>query len=104
MHGKFHNRNYTPYHYGTIGAAEDTYRMFRLNRGDGDMHFYYVDMGYEHRWTDTHKLTANVEYNRWMSDNDNIYRTLYGLWVRPISRPPIPTSSVPCMSVTAHGR
>lgn len=74
MHGKFHNRNYTPYHYGTIGAAEDTYRMFRLNRGDGDMHFYYVDMGYEHRWTDTHKLTANVEYNRWMSDNDNIYQ------------------------------
>lgn len=74
MHGKFHNRNYTPYHYGTIGAAEDTYRMFRLNRGDGDMHFYHADMGYEHRWTDTHKLTANVEYNRWMSDNDNIYQ------------------------------
>lgn len=74
MHGKFHNRNYTPYHYGTIGATEDTYRMFRLNRGDGDMHFYHADMGYEHRWTDTHKLTANVEYNRWMSDNDNIYQ------------------------------
>ena len=74
MHGKNHNRSTTPYHYGTIGAAEDTYRMFRANNGDGDMHMYHAELGYEHRWSDTHKLTANVEYNRWMSDNDNVYR------------------------------
>ncbi|MBQ8153780.1 MAG: TonB-dependent receptor [Prevotella sp.] len=74
MHGKNHNYSTTPYHYGTIGAAEDTYRMFRANSGDGDMHFYHADMGYEHRWTDSHKLTAHVEYNRWMSDNDNVYQ------------------------------
>lgn len=74
MHGKNHNYSTTPYHYGTIGTAEDTYRMFRANSGDGDMHFYHADMGYEHRWTDSHKLTAHVEYNRWMSDNDNVYQ------------------------------
>lgn len=96
MHGKGHNSSTTPYHYGTIGAAEDTYLMFRQNNGDGDMHFYHADMGYEHRWSDTHKLTANVEFNRWMSDNDNVYRdstsyvatesqpTVYGYQLRPM--------------------
>lgn len=74
MHGKNHNRSTTPYHYGTLGAPEDTYRMFRSNSGDGDMHMYHAEMGYEHRWRDSHKLTAHVEYNRWMSDNDNVYQ------------------------------
>ena len=74
LQGNFKNNTETPYHYGTIGATQDTYQMFRLNKGDGDMQMYHAELGYEHRWKDSHKLTAHVEYNRWMSDNDNIYR------------------------------
>ena len=74
MQGKSNNSSSTPYHYGTIGAAHDAYQMFRLNRGEGDMQMYHGELGYEHRFTETHKLTANVEFNRWMSDNDNTYQ------------------------------
>ncbi len=95
LNGKHERSTGTPYHYGTIGAAEDTYRMFRLDSGDGDMQMYHGEMGYEHRFSDTHKLTANVEYNRWMSDNDNVYQdstywmdgsmpTLYTYQYRPL--------------------
>ncbi len=74
LQGSHDNLTETPYHYGTIGAETDLYRMFRRDSGDGKMHMYHAEMGYEHRWTDTHKLTAHVEYNRWMSDNDNTYQ------------------------------
>ena len=74
LQGNNHNISTTPYHYGIIGAADDSYRMFRRNSGDGDMHMYHAEFGYEHRFTDTHKLTAHAEYNRWMSDNDNVYQ------------------------------
>ena len=74
LSGKHENASTTPYHYGTIGAAQDTYRMFRRNGGDGDMRMYHGELGYEHRWSDQHKLTAHAEYNRWMSDNDNTYQ------------------------------
>ena len=74
MHGNGHNRSTTPYHYGTLGATEDTYQMFRANSGDSKMHFYHAELGYEHRWSDSHKLTTHTEYNRWMSDNDNTYQ------------------------------
>lgn len=74
LQGKHDNLTTTPYHYGTIGATTDSYQMFRRNSGDGKMHMYHAEMGYEHRFSDTHKLTAHAEYNRWMSDNDNIYQ------------------------------
>ena len=74
LQGKHDNLTTTPYHYGTIGASTDSYQMFRRNSGDGKMHMYHAEMGYEHRFSDTHKLTAHAEYNRWMSDNDNIYQ------------------------------
>ena len=74
LQGTHKNLNETPYHYGMIGVAQDTYQMFRKDTGDGDMQMYHGELGYEHRFSDTHKLTAHVEYNRWMSDNDNIYQ------------------------------
>lgn len=95
MQGKSNNSSSTPYHYGTIGAAQDAYQMFRLNKGKGDMQMYHAELGYEHRFTETHKLTANVEFNRWMSDNDNTYQdstffianpqpTIYHYQLRPM--------------------
>ena len=74
MQGKGDNSTLTPYHYGLEGTDNDTRLMTRLNTSDNDMQMYHAELGYEHRWTDTHKLTAHVDYNRWMSDNDNIYR------------------------------
>lgn len=95
MQGRSNNSSSTPYHYGTIGAAQDSYQMFRLNKGKGEMQMYHAELGYEHRFTETHKLTANVEFNRWMSDNDNTYQdstsfittpqpTIYNFQLRPM--------------------
>ena len=95
MQGRSNSSSSTPYHYGTIGAAQDAYQMFRLNKGEGEMQMYHGELGYEHRFTDTHKLTANVEFNRWMSDNDNTYQdstsfiaepqpTIYNFQLRPM--------------------
>lgn len=95
MQGRSNNSSSTPYHYGSIGAAQDSYQMFRLNKGKGEMQMYHGELGYEHRFTETHKLTANVEYNRWMSDNDNTYQdstsfianpqpTIYNFQLRPM--------------------
>lgn len=95
MQGRNNSSSSTPYHYGTIGAAQDSYQMFRLNKGSGEMQMYHGELGYEHRFTDTHKLTANVEFNRWVSDNDNTYQdstsfisdlrpTIYHFQLRPM--------------------
>lgn len=73
MQGKGDNENTTNYEYGTIGMPANK-KMLRRNTGDGDMHMYHGELGYEHSWTDFHKLKANFSFNRWMSDNDNIYR------------------------------
>ena len=73
MQGKGDNENRTTYDYGLIGHPAYK-QMYRLNTGDGDMHMYHGEIGYEHSWSDFHKLKGNFSYNRWMSDNDNIYR------------------------------
>ncbi len=74
LQGMNDNRNTTTYHYGIVGSQQDDRQMFRLNKSDGNMHMYHGEIGYEHRFSDTHKLTANVEFNRWMSDHDNTYQ------------------------------
>ena len=73
MQGKNDNESRTNYDYGVIGQAANKH-MYRLNTGEGDMHMYHGEIGYEHKWNDFHKLKANFGYSRWMSDNDNIYR------------------------------
>ena len=74
MHGKNDNESRTTYEYGKMGNPYYNYGMNRLNTGEGDMHMYHGELGYEHSWSDFHKLKGNFSYNRWMSDNDNIYR------------------------------
>ena len=73
MQGKNDNESRTTYDYGLIGQ-QPYQKMYRLNTGEGDMHMYHAELGYEHSWADFHKLKANFSYNRWLSDNDNIYR------------------------------
>ena len=72
LQGGNDDKNEALYHYGLL-ASTDNRQMYRLTTGDGNMHMYHAELGYEHRFSDNHKLTAHVEYNRWMSDNDNYY-------------------------------
>ena len=73
MQGNSDNESRTTYDYGYIGQ-QPYQQMYRLNTGEGDRHMYHGELGYEHTWNEFHKLKANFSFNRWMSDNDNIYR------------------------------
>ena len=74
MYGKRDNESTTPYHYGTIGAAADTYQQLRYNTSKGDNHMYNLEFDYTHNFSDVHKLDFNVSFGRWKSDNDNYYQ------------------------------
>ncbi len=74
MHGGFNNNNMTPYHYGTVGAAEDTRTMYRYTTGKARMHMYHGEMNYRHNFTDRHFLDFTVSFNSWKSNNDNFYQ------------------------------
>lgn len=74
MRGRRNDYSLTPYHYGTVGAAQDTYQMFRDNQSGGDMNMYHGEMGYTHNFSDKHKLDFTVSFDRWKSDEDRYYR------------------------------
>ncbi len=74
MYGKRDNESTTPYHYGTIGAATDTYQQLRYNTSKGDNHMYNLEFDYTHNFSDVHKLDFNVSFGCWKSDNDNYYQ------------------------------
>lgn len=74
LQGNNDNYNVTPYHYGTIGAPQDTYQQYRLITGDRKPHMYNVELGYTHTFSDVHKLDMNVSFNRWKSDNNSYYQ------------------------------
>lgn len=65
---------FTPYHYGTIGAEQDTRLMFRRTNGWGGMRMAHGEFNYRHSFTDTHFLDFVVEFNRWKSDNKSEYQ------------------------------
>lgn len=74
MQGDHNNESKTPYHYGSVGAAQDTYTMFRLNNGEGDMHMYHAELGYIHKFAEKHKIDFNLSFDKWKSDDKNYYR------------------------------
>ena len=74
MDGRHKNWSLTPYHYGTTGALTDTRIMTRRTSGVGDMSMYYGEFNYRHNFTDKHYLDFVVGYNKWKSDDDNIYQ------------------------------
>ena len=95
MTGANKNWNTTPYHYGTIGAANDSYMMMRHSYSHGDMRMRNVEFNYRHLFgSDRHFLDFIVEYDHWGGDNDNIHQdsTVYYDPVKPsiydyLSRP-----------------
>lgn len=74
MYGGGNNESLTPYHNGTIGAAEDTYIQWRRNTGRDRMRMLHGEMDYRHNFTDKHFLNFVVSYNKWKADNDNWYQ------------------------------
>lgn len=74
MVGGHNNGGTTPYHYGTIGAPQDSYIMLRRSSGNSDMNMYYGEFNYRHSFTDKHYLDFSVDFNRWKMDQSNIYQ------------------------------
>lgn len=74
MMGSHKNGGVTPYHYGTIGAPQDSYIMLRNSSGHNDMRMFYGEFNYRHNFTDRHYLDFTVDYNNWRMDQDNVYQ------------------------------
>ncbi len=74
MFGGRDNWNYTPYHYGLIGSPVDSRMMVRRSKSGGENHMFYGEFNYRHNFTDKHFLDLTVDYNKWNSDDDNIYQ------------------------------
>lgn len=74
MVGSHKNGGVTPYHYGTIGALQDSYIMLRNSSGHNDMRMFYGEFNYRHNFTDRHYLDFTVDYNNWRMDQDNVYQ------------------------------
>lgn len=74
MVGGHKNGGTTPYHYGTIGAPQDSYIMLRRSSGSSDMNMYYGEFNYRHNFTDKHYLDFTVDFNKWKMDQSNIYQ------------------------------
>ena len=74
MQGNRKNENTTPYHYGVIGATQDTYLMTRNTGGDGTNQMYHGEVGYDHNWSDVHKLKFIFSADKWKSDNKSTFQ------------------------------
>ena len=74
MKGGRRSYGYTPYHYGTIGAAHDSYLMQRDTRSHGDNRMWHAELSYRHMFTDTHFIDLTVSRGSWSADNENTYQ------------------------------
>ena len=83
MHGGGNNSDTTPYHYGTVGAAQDSYMMFRQTKSRDRMNMLNAELNYRHEFSTTHFLDFNVSFDRWKSDNDNWYQDSTTYYIPP---------------------
>lgn len=74
MVGSHDNNSTTPYHYGTIGSAQDSRMMFRQTIGNADMRMFYGELNYKHNFSDKHFLDFTLSRSQWHMDNDNYYQ------------------------------
>lgn len=74
MRGGHNNRSLTPYHYGTTGAAQDSYIMTRKTLGDASMNMMHGELGYKHSFTDKHFIDFTASLDRWKMDDENTYQ------------------------------
>ena len=83
MHGTRDNNSATAYRSGSHGSPVVTF-MDRNIVGDGNNHMYHAEVGYDHNWTDKHKLKFMAGFNRWKSDDNSLYQDSY-LTVDPLA-------------------
>ena len=57
---------------GTYAAP--TQKRLRSTRQDGSPRMYNVELGYTHRWSDTHFIDFSVGHHQWMQKRDATYR------------------------------
>ena len=74
MIGGHRDYGFTPYHYGTLGATQDSYLMQRDTRSHGDMHMWHGELSYRHQFTDTHFIDLTISRGKWSMDNENSYQ------------------------------
>lgn len=74
MLGGRNSTSLTPYHYGTLGATQDTRIMNRLTTGRSDMRMLHGELSYRHNFTDKHYIDLTIDMDRWKSDEDNWYQ------------------------------
>lgn len=74
MAGGRNNGNTYPYHYGTIGATEDSRMMTRRTLSDESSFMVYGEFNYRHTFADKHMLDVVVGFNRWRSDDNTTYQ------------------------------
>lgn len=78
MRGNRSNDNLTTYEYGTydaLGVQVPNRNLRRQTWGDGKNRMYNGELGYTHKFNEkgTHKLDANISFNKWSSDGSNEY-------------------------------
>ncbi len=54
--------------------ATPTQKRLRSTRQDGSPTMYNVELGYTHRWSDTHFIDFSVGHHQWMQKRDATYR------------------------------
>ena len=63
---------------GPIGSdgtyADPTQRMTRTTTQQGKPTMYNVELGYTHRWSDTHLIDFSVGHHQWQQQRNSIYR------------------------------
>ena len=74
MKGRHNNWSLTPYHYGSYASSEFERVMTRRTTSRGDMNMYYGEFNYRHNFTDRHYLDFVVGFNKWKSDDSNVYQ------------------------------
>ena len=74
MVGGRHDDATTPYHYGVIGAPQDSYLLTRRTRSGDTAHMLNGELNYRHNFTDRHFLDFVVSFNQWKSDQYNYYQ------------------------------
>lgn len=110
MFGGRHDESHTPYHYGYVGQDHDTQTMYRTSRTGDRARMFNAELNYRHTFSDTHFLDIVGSFNRWKSDQRNVYQDLTEVWdededyslTSPLS--PLPSPSSPLTSYSYQSR
>ena len=63
----------TPYHYGTVGAGQDSCKS-RKTISNSDMRMFYGELNYRHNFSGKHYLDFTLSRSQWRMNNDNYYQ------------------------------